>query len=465
MKNMLTAFLTLCLITAASGPASAQVPSRIVGQGSGANVLIDLSARLINAAVAGDQDEISDVNEVILGTPVTGKARTLAHTSAELVPNENNAVVDVYARGQTLAKTIGTPTTQQLLIYADSTTPFIARKRLYLNEDGLNSYPAEARASTTITVDKITDYQGRTDTFSTSIGELFYQAKKPLYEHYTTQKTETKLTDKLESSVKPLIAKGNSDIAKYLQQIKSAGVPLQEYHLSTTATAISLGAPIALPGHNTPVDPPLPAAWPFDVAARAHQNALNDSFQAVLGGKTFTAAELGSITSNSAASLQAHPGRQFLGTISDQSLFQAMSITFADAEPIVVVFADHGLTLTAKVKEFRVATPRGAGLRLPGLTVRAVYKFANAPGKVELVRQGPVQIAPFYNHPIGGRILGAVLQTRLNQTFKERIAVPNLPIPSDLSKVGTLAANGGDADRGWIVLTWLQQPPQGSHPR
>ena len=460
MKNTRFGFLAFCLALTAIWPADAEdfAPVLAVSSKSGvretaSNVLLDLSGRLLNAVVANDTTEMSDVKDVIYGTPVTGKAWSQGRISAQLVPNADNALVDVFVNGQTIADTIGVPPGQSLLIYARSTTPFIARKRIYLNEAGANGFPAQARAHTSIELNRITDLQGRSDTFRTDIAELGFQVKKPLYEDYSNHKTETQLIKKLEDGFQPLLTQGNTAFANGLKQIKDQGIPLQEFHFSTTENLVSANARLALPGSNAPIDPPLAPPAPFDVAVRAHQSALNDTFQALLAGKTFTADELEVLTGNKTASFQAQLGLQFVGMVSEEGVLKRVSLTFADKEPIVTAFADHGVSLTVNIKEFRVA-----GLRLPGLKVRAIYKFENAPGRVEAVRQGDVQILPFYQHKIGGRILGAVLQGRLNQTFKERLKVPNIPVPAEMSQLGALAANRADAGNGWVVLTWLRVP-------
>ena len=476
MKTTLSCFLIFCLTLTANGPVPAEgpapplaVPRNLVSRETTGNILLDISGRLLNAAIGGDTgdtDETRDVNDVIYGMPVKGKSRTLAKVSAQQMPNADNAVVDVFLRGQTISDTISVPPEQALLIYSTTTTPFIARKRIYVNEAGLNGYPAQASAQTSIELKRITDLKGRTDSFRTDMAELRYQVKKPFYEHSTNQKTEALLIKKLENSIQPLIVQGNSDLTNGLNQIKAQGVPLQEFHCSTTETLVSVNARIALPGQTTPVNPPLPPPGPFDVAIRAHQSVLNDTFQAMLAGKTFSLDELEGLPRKTTGGFQSQLGRQFVGMMSEENVLKAVSITFADKEPIVADFADHGVSVTINVKEFRITSPflggegkvKEAGLRLPGLKVHAIYRFENASGRTEAVRQGSVQVLPFYNQKIGTKVLGAVLQSSLNQVFKQRLQVPNLPVPAALSRIGTLAPNGADAGQGWVVLTWVRQP-------
>ena len=100
-----------------------------------------------------------------------------------------------------------------------------------------------------------------------------------------------------------------------------------------------------------------------------------------------------------------------------------MAITFADRDPITVAFVDHCLALTIRIKEIRTAR-----LHLPGLTIRAVYKIVNAAGRVEFVRQGPVQVELINHARVGNRQLidSTVLQGSLDNVFKASIPLPDL---------------------------------------
>ena len=414
------------------------------------NALIDLSAGLINAAVERDIDQTDKVRDVILGNPVYGKARTRARVGAVLVPDTTLGIVDLVIRGTTLSDTVAVPPERNLLVYSTTCIPFVLSKRLLFSAAGIQSYPSEVRASASAKLIKVTDLKGQTGTLRTTLAEEGFDISKERAEAIAVSKERAQLSKQTDDEIQPQIVKGNEAFAQALQQFKSMGVPLRQFHFSTTRSLLTLGTTLSTNGQDLPSAPPPHLTGPMDLAARVHQSAVNDTAQAVLGGKTFNVSDLKSLpgTANMAPA-HAQLVQHCLGTLPHTLGVSVLAVTFADAGPISVVFADHCVSVTVRLKEIRAA-----GLRLPGLTMKARYAIENRPGAVELVRQGPVQVEPFHHTRIGNRVLGAVLQGGLDHVFKARIPVPSLTAPAQLRQIGTLAPVHGDACDGWLVLTW-----------
>ena len=447
MMNRFLNVLAICLLSLlAAWPGLADQP------GSGQdNVLIDISAGLLQALVPPDIDETQDQRDVILEIPVVARARVRAKGQATLFPDANNAVLDFTLRGTSMASLVATPPDQAVIAYANSATYFTVGKRIYLNSAGLGSYPARATARVNIELKKITTTQGRTDTPLTNVAEVVFEVQKRPFENSGARKSEAELTKQVDDQFRLLLTQANKSFSDGLSQIRAVGVPLRQLRFSTSSSLMSVGARIALTDAGPPLTPVPRLEAPFDLGLRVHQSAINEGAQSALAGKTFSASDLSTIPLNMKMLAHVAAAHVMLEQVAREPIKDA-SLTFADHAPLVVVFAHHGFTVTANVKEFRAA-----GLRLPGLTVKAVYKLTNAAGRCEAVRQGPVQISPYYGHKIGSHVLGALLEHRLNATFKERIAIPDLQPPATLSQIGTLVPVRADADNGWIVACWARK--------
>lgn len=417
-------FAAILFASLAAGPSCADQPA------DRDNVLIDVSSALVNALVPGDLDQTQRQRDVILNTPIIIAARTRGKGRAVLVPDANNAVIDFMLTGYSLANLVAIPADQDLYIYLNSATSFSARKRIYANSAGLAAYPAQSKATVNIRLDRVTTTGGASDTPLTNLAEGYFEARREQFERASAKLTEDQLNQQLDSQFGPTLAQANNAYRSGLGQIRSAGIPLRTLRFSTSLRLLSVGAEIALPnGPHTQLAPPPRLGGNFDLGLRVHQSAVNDGAQAALAGKTF--------------SVDAMFGQQPL---------QSPTITFADQQPIWVIFADHGCKLTVNVKELRAA-----GLRLPGLKVQVEYQLVSGRHGVEAVRQGPVRVSPYYHHQLGGQVVGALLEARLSTVFKERIPVPTITPPASLSAIGTLVPTQADAGNGWICATWVRK--------
>jgi hypothetical protein len=450
MKNTLRIFLVVSVFPLAAASLPAQQP---VSAPARENAFIDLSAGLINAVFARNVDQTDKINDVAMGIPVYGTAHTRGKVSAVPVPDAGNGVVDLLIRGTIVSDTVAVPPEKNLLIYSTTNISFTVRKRIYVNETGIHSFPTQARARANARLRKVTNLRGNTGTLATTIAEEVFEIEKPKTEKYAADQAEAQLIKILDDQIGPQIARANTALASALRQLQEQGVPLRHLHFSSTHSQLTLAATLLRPGQEPSITPP-PGLLSFDLAARVHQSAVNETAQAVLGGKTFNVNDLNNLpigTSNMAP-VQSQLMQHFVGTVPHDLGVKVLAVTFADQDPISVAFADHYVTLTIRLKEISTT-----GLRLPGLTMRAVYKIENTPGRVELVRQGPVQVAPFYHARLGNRVLGALLQRSLDQVFKAQIAVPSLNPPAELSQIGTLVPAHGDAADGWLTLSWVRQ--------
>jgi hypothetical protein len=443
MKNAAPMVLAICLVLGI-WPCRAEQPYR-PGQD---NLLIDVSGALLNALAPAEINETQTERDVVSDIPITSSTRIRASAQAALVPAANYGVVDVLLNGNSLTQLQARLTEPDLIIYATARTAFVARKRIYVSAAGLGSFPAQASATSALNLDKVTTPQGDSESLLPSLAEGVFALRQSRLERTISQKGEAQLKRQIEEQAGPRIAQGNKAFKDTLSRIRADGIPLRQLSFSTTSSVLTVHARIAIT--DTPPGPAPPLPGPFELGVRFHQSAVNEGAQAALAGKTISANDLSTLPGGQRTA-RAHLAHAMLDVLAHEP-FGGVALTFADQQPLVVVFADHSFSILLNVKELRTAS-----IRLPGLKVKAVYKFVNAPGRVTAVRQGRVEITPYYGHKIGGHAIAALLEHRMNTIFDETIPFPEVNPPTPLNQIGTLIPVFADTDHGWLTATWVRK--------
>lgn len=111
---------------------------------------IHVSTRLFEQFLSQPLDREVPVENVILGVPFSGQAKTECATRVSLVPHETRAVFDVVLTGVARSKTTGRA--GPVCIHCEGLTRFTASKRFTLDDDGLTAQDVECHAETNSTV-------------------------------------------------------------------------------------------------------------------------------------------------------------------------------------------------------------------------------------------------------------------------------------------------------------------------
>ena len=117
-------------------------------------VVLRLSEDLFTSLIDRDVDELTAVSEVILGTPVTGQARTVARPIVDLVPDDSRAAMEVVLEGTTVSRTVGR--NRSAIIHSRCTTWFRATKQVvYEPGRGFRAQPAVVTARTELVTEGV----------------------------------------------------------------------------------------------------------------------------------------------------------------------------------------------------------------------------------------------------------------------------------------------------------------------
>ena len=414
------------------------------------NVYARVSEDVLSAGIGDPVDRTEPVVDCILGTYITGLARTCGITGFDLVPSRNTAVFDITFNGVANSRTVGRngPAT----IYSRGQTALSGRKRTILDESGIRELPADgyARTSTTITGISV-NRGGLIGGLIQGVASRRASQSKSQAEAIAGQHAEARLERRLDQEGATASAEANRDYRERLNRWKREGVYPQQLKFSSTsehllvraieASRDQLGAPtgpIQIPGQP-------------DVALKVHESLPNNLADTLLAGRTLTDDELRERLAD------------WFGEVPEEFRLDPeedpWSVTFADEQPVTVEFRRGGFTISIRGDRFTSGDNNYAAMNMT-----ARYKLNPGQQQFSATRVGELEIFPPGFDPNGDQTLSArqqtlrrLLERRFGKIFTPEITGEGLVLPGRLKNAGTLPLAFADARSGWIALGWNRQ--------
>jgi hypothetical protein len=420
------------------------------------NLAIDVSAAAVNAAVARNVDRVDPVEETIQKTPFVGTGRTIGTVSAELVPNAENAVMDVVLRAFSVSKTIGDR--PYVCMYTTNETPMEIRCRVVMDGRGIRAHAAPVHATTRITLEGMTS-KSHPDCWTLRLAQRMYDQCLPAAEEETAYKTARKAAGQLGDETRQTLAAVSQAVGRALGTFERSGA-LEYLDKSTTAKALQMRLRVAGAGDGPsgPV-PPLPEN--VDVSLRVHESLVNEMARELLADRSFLLQETKKFYDETTLGLL-RDGRNHGGhglaklekLLADVGV-PPTTITFATKDPLTVIFGDNDVTL-----EMHIASIRRPGEGFVGMRVRAGYRFEVSKEGLHVVRTGPIRFLPSDAPPPANVKLepqpaSVVLlrEAMFAEIFKERLGFAAPAVPTGLV-MPRLQASYTRVRDGWLTLAW-----------
>lgn len=229
-------------------PAANEALVRLI-EGAQLHVTADVLDQLVRKPI----DENVPVNDVLLGIPLTGRARLTGATKLELVEDAARGVFDILLTGTAVSSTIGDA--GKAKIYSRTITRFAARKRIILDERGLTALPATCRATAASTLDDATSsLPGLRGRLARRIG--WRRASESLAEadRISARHTEAQLRRQFDAEVSVQLADANKLLRSQVRELasgrKDGNLPLR---FRTTAARLCVsGAQAEAPAAQAP---------------------------------------------------------------------------------------------------------------------------------------------------------------------------------------------------------------------
>lgn len=413
------------------------------------NVFVTVSDRLVAARLSRSVDDVSPVEDCILGTRLYGTAHTRGQVRGVLVPCEEQALVDALFEGTSTTQNVGYngPAT----IYSSGNTALAARKRFYLNAEGVFALPAVSTAITSTVIHQI-DTGGRAVVERIAWKRAWRQ--KALAEAIASDHAQQRFNQRMDEQADDLVARANQGFQeRFRQPLDERGLFPEYFRASTTPENVTLVLmTTGSTGLGAPTAPPELAA-PADLAVRSHESSINNLAAAALSGVFLDEKRFDEITTR----LLGFPQRK-----TEPADEENWAITFADEQPVTVRFAEGQLQITIRGKRYM-----NEGRQYEAMNVTARYLIEKTPQGFRAVRQGDLDISPPGFVPGAGRQLSArqialrnALRRRFARFFEEIWEPENLVIGKDTPHPLELRLSRWETLSGWLVMTWEQVTPQ-----
>ncbi|MFO0967221.1 MAG: hypothetical protein U0793_16780 [Gemmataceae bacterium] len=420
-----------------------------------ATLYMDASGRLISQLVSQPVDDQEPYADVIEGTPVYGRRRTLGSVRAELVPDAHSGAVDIVVDGTAYSNEVGVRRQRRL-----RPPPHVRGAAALVRRQG-HHQRERPFAHACITLLGVIDLFGDSDTAPAILTRLGFRADRQHLETIVAGKAMAEASAKLESRINPLLEKASKEIGRGIAFVKDLGVELPPPGFVTTNRW--LGFRLAVGASDASALPALPEN--ADLAARLHENAVNAAAQTALGGNTFRFSEVLRTVNQLTEPLLRDPrdeaerlkGVKGIETLLKMVKGAAPELTLAMDDPVTLRFTDAGFRVEA-----HLASVKGAGKVVPNLRIRAAYRIENSPAGVRGVRTGPVSLLIDKKAEPAPEPVRDVLMAIANEVFLERVALADIAFPRELGVTAPLSALRAETTERWILLSWRLGPKKKS---
>jgi hypothetical protein len=412
------------------------------------NLYLQVDESLLARSVNRSIDETAPIRETLLGTRVSGSGRTTGFVSLDFQPATDRAVVDLVldATNHSLTRGSQGPVTVRTI----GTTQLDARKRIFIDEQGVTAAPVEAQASVSTTTAGIDVHKRIGQRLIRRIASRKVAEMQPQARAISQQRARERVRSQFEAQTADAVSQAASDYqTKFRQRLTDRGWYPEMLHFNTDHRRLFVTARKSLADQLASFSSP-PAVDPAAVlAARMHESFFNNLAEQELGGRTLTKERLEAEMKKA--------GREMPAALEDDADQPPWSITFAKRKPVEVTAGDGTIRLTVHGSGYT-----SGDREFPAMDVWASYRIEPAAGRVRLFRDGDVQIYPPGFVPGGPQKLSVqetslrrILQKRFNKVFDEVVEVEPLQLPGQLERAGPLPMQQLVARKdGWIAAGW-----------
>jgi len=409
------------------------------------NLAFQADAKIVAAGLAEPFDDIRPVRDFILGTDLYSTAHTTGQTIVELVPDEHRAVLDALFYGTAVSEGIGY--NGPVCIYNTSISHLAARKRIWLDAEGLHAFDAVSRAETRTTITDIRSRRGRALVECLAWRQAL--RKQPAAEYIAARHAEARLNDQIDRRAAEAIAEANRQFQqKFRQPLLQRRLFPQQLRFGTDRQRLYLIALQAEANQVAAPSPPPPVPPQAEMSLCIHESLLNNFAGSALAGMTVTQE---SFNQGIGKLLGEVPER-----LRDDDAEEPWAIGFAAALPITVAFADNQIRVSIRGRRF----VKG-GEAYPGMDVTAVYNIVSDRDGFRAIRQGPLVIVPpgatsEETVKLTSRqvVIKTLLEKRFGRILADELPIEGLQLPGKWEKLGRLEVTWLEARDGWLVIGW-----------
>jgi len=402
------------------------------------------SAEFLSAGLAGPIDRTEPVRDNILRTDIRGEGRTIGRTKVELVPDERFAVIDLLMEGTNRARHVGS--NGPVRIFSDANTTLAARKRIWIDENGVHSFPAVSDAKTANRIRGLCAVRGG------RLIERFARRRaaqqEALGEAIAAEHAEVRLNRRIDDEAAQKIPRMHRTfVEKFRQPLLDRRLFPRLLKFSTAADSLNMAAIAADDSQLAAPAPPPAPSQPGQVQFAVHESLVHNVADRALAGRTLTHERYVEFFTWLRGSPPQEP---------PEEKNKKWAVSFPELRPVSVEFAEGQVSVTIRGRRYIEDEDS-----YPGMDVSVRYAIETSPQGITLVRQGELSIFPPGFKPGGTArltprqiIIRKLLQKRYERIFKPALLGEGIELRGPWSKLGRLKPVSVVAQDGWFVTAW-----------
>lgn len=421
------------------------------------NLFARVSSELIAASLVRAVDEIQPVEDCILDVAVFGTGYTKGQATAQLVPNQQRAQVDIVFLGKVDSNTIGYAE-RGVQVYSTGLTHINTRKPVFIDPERIWTAPTVGNAQTNSSINDI-------DAPRRIIERIAWKRatrQQPLANSIAAEHAAQRAAVRSDEQGDPQIADANQRYQnRFRRRLFERNIYPQQLHFFSTTEALHAVGLEAGPADLGASTAPPPVAQPLDLTVQAHESLVNNMAEGIFGGAVLTEERF---QANLTELLGEMPER----LRRDTNGGEPWTITFARRQPISVAFpGNNQFAVTVRGRAYE----RGEGEdreRYPGMNVTATYQIQQTPEGAKAIRQGDLAIYPPGFQPGGKKqlsvrqqVLRDLLKRRFDKMFDKELRPNDIVLRGREGEgsSGSLTLVNWEVAPGWMTLSWKRLPP------
>jgi len=409
------------------------------------NLFAEVSEEIVGAGIAEAVDEILPIRDCILGTDISGTARTRGQISSTVRPDSEEGAIDVYFSGAAESDNVGY--NGPVTIFSTSISQLTAHKRLWLNKTGFSSSPAVSQADTSIAIHDIQSRKGRR--FVERLAWRRAMRQQAMAECIASRHAEDRLNLRMDRQAAEALERANQAyVEKFYRPFTERKLFPEMLQFTTDERNLRVVGLQAGSGKLAAPDLPPSADTNADILLKVHESMINNLAHDAFAGRTVYEEKVQAV----ATDLLGYLPEKMKG----EEDGKPWAITFAARQPISVTFADSGFRITLRgVRYFKGKDEH------PAMNVSVAYKIVQSPEGFKAVRQGEIEVFPPDFVPGSGQQLDArrqvirkLLEKRFSKVFEPEFLGEGLELPGKWKAAGKLIPVQIVCNDGWLVIAW-----------
>lgn len=410
------------------------------------NLILQVSAGVVDAGLGRPVDETEPVRDVILKADIFGTGHTTGRVTVELAPNAQHAALDAVLRGNIESRTTGYRGPAR--VFSDSVTEITSRKPLLVDAEHVWALPAKSRAVTRTKITGVRVVRG-----GKRLERLVWRracSQKSQAEWVGARHAEQRVSRRVDQQTGQLVGEANQAFReKFRRPLADRNLFPELLRFHTTQDALHGTARYAGPAGLAASNPLPEIPEKHDLVLCLHESMINNLMDAALSGMILQEEELRSQMTEAFGPL---PER--LQPDEDE---EPWAVTFAAYRPISVAFGNGRFKVTIRGRKYARGEEEYSGVTM---NVSAEYEIRKTPDGFKAVRQGELEVFPpgFVQGEdklsTRQQVLRTLLQKKFGKIFDEEWTPKPLVLPGRWEKAGELAMTEWSVSNGWILVAW-----------